>query len=102
MNNKYYHELVSTLMFFNKNGYSNILVYDNFGNFMGKFPILDQFSINKLIFYQLTRNFFYCYDFLMLPNDDFNNFYKKEIDFFIKNTDDLVLRKNAGYIKKEL
>ena len=101
-NKKYSEELKNIINLFKGNGYSSTLIYDNLGNFMGKYDLNNIFSIYKLIFYQLTRNYFFCYDFLMISDDDFNRFYSSEMDFFIENSNDSVLRFNAEHIKKEL
>lgn len=76
-------------------GYSNCLIYDNFGYLIGKYNLKDTEGVKKLLWYQEISEFYY-YDILVLPNKYTEEFYKQETDFFVKNTGEKNLK-----IKKE-
>lgn len=67
-------------------GYSSCLIYDNFGYLIGRYNLKDTEGLKKLLWYQEISKFYY-YDILVLPDKYTEEFYKQEIDFFVKNTD---------------
>lgn len=74
-------------------GYASCLIYDNFGYLMGKYDLKDAEGVKKLLWYQEISKFYY-YDILVLPNKYAKEFYKQEIEFFVKNTDENNLKIN--------
>ena len=81
-NPNFIEDCLDTLEFLNVAGYTKIFIYDNFGNFMGVFKISDITSIKKLLFYKLTKEYYY-FDFLLMKDCFVDEFYKKEVEYFV-------------------
>lgn len=94
-NNNYVKDVLQSIKKFLDVGYANCLIYDNFGYLIGRYNLSDTEGVKKLLWYQEISNFYY-YDILVLPNKYTEEFYKQEIDYFVKNTDEKNLK-----IKKE-
>lgn len=85
-----------TLRFFRSSGYNFVLVYDNFGYLMGKYLLLDFRAIQCLIFYQLTSPFYY-FDILVMKDSELSGFFKSEVEFFMENMPNELLRSSARF-----
>lgn len=64
-------------------GYSGCLVYDNLGNYLGRYSLKDNEAIMSLLFYQLTSGRLY-YDMLVMVDSDLSDFDTAERSFFAK------------------
>lgn len=93
-NTDYVEDCLRTLKFFKQNGYDHFLLYDNFGNLMGKYSLSDLSPFQNLLFFQLTSDFYY-FDILIMKNEDVFQFYKSEIDFFADKMPNKSLRRTA-------
>jgi FkbM family methyltransferase len=80
-NPKFVEDCLSTLEFLHEVGYGKIFIYDNFGNFMGVFEISDISCIKRLLFYKLTKE--YYFDFLLMKDCFVDEFYKQEVEYFV-------------------
>ena len=81
-NDNYVNDCVKALTFFLNSGYNFFLLYDNYGNLMGKYPLSDMSAIRNLLFFQLTSPFYY-FDILVMKYSDINCFLKNEVDFLV-------------------
>jgi FkbM family methyltransferase len=80
-NENYVEDVLNSLRLFLDVGYSCFFLYDNFGYFMGKYPLSDLSSFVNLIFYQLTSPFCY-FDILVLKEEYVGEFWRRECDYF--------------------
>lgn len=80
-NINYTEDCIKTLVFFQKIGYNHFLLYDTFGNLMGKHSLSNLSAFQDLLFYQLTSDFYY-FDILIISDNDICEFYQAEIDYF--------------------
>ncbi|KAA5543063.1 FkbM family methyltransferase [Roseiconus nitratireducens] len=94
-NTDYVDQCLQTLRLFEESGYRQFLLYDNFGQLMGKHQLSDLSSFRNLLFYQLTSSFFY-FDILLIQDEDFAAFYQSEIDYFVAKMSDESLRPTAS------
>lgn len=78
----------STLDLFFKSGYSKLFVYDNQGYFLGLYEIGDAKSLDKLLFYKLSKKFYY-FDFLLMADEYVDEFLSSERDFYASSTSEL-------------
>tara|TARA_B100000925_G_scaffold291899_1_gene282286 strand:+ start:1970 stop:2932 length:963 start_codon:yes stop_codon:yes gene_type:complete len=94
-NKNYVEDCINSLIDLKNYGYSNLFIYDNLGNFHGSYQVDDIATIKKILFYQLTANSFYCFDFLVVPKDLSNNFLHDELSYFIDSCEDATMFQNA-------
>lgn len=99
-NENFLEDCANTLRFFSTAGYSTLLVYDNIGNFLGKYYLTELHAINNLLFYQVTTKMFYV-DMLIMNNNDIELFSKSEIDFFISRVKQHEIQLALDYYKKD-
>jgi len=90
----YVEKCLETLNFFRSVGYSEFLLYDNFGYLMGKYSMVDLSAFTNLLFYQLVSRFYY-FDILILRDNDIGPFYTAEAAYFIENLPHDWLQLNA-------
>lgn len=93
-NSNYFEDCLETLKFFKQVGYNYFLLYDNFGNLMGKYSLSDLSPFQNLIFFQLTSNFYY-FDILVMKDEDIFQFYKTEIKYFANQMPNKSLQRTA-------
>ena len=93
-NTNYVNDCLGVLKFFKHSGYSHFLLYDNFGNIMGRYSLSDLSAFQNLLFYQLTSSFYY-FDILVIKEEDIYQFYKSEIDYFTANMPNKLLQRTA-------
>jgi FkbM family methyltransferase len=93
-NTNYVEECLSTLKYFREIGYNYFLLYNNFGNLMGRYSLSDLSPFKNLLFFQLTTNL-YGLDILVMKDEDVFQFYKEEIDYFADKTPNKSLRRTA-------
>lgn len=93
-NTNYVEDCLRTLKFLNQSGYNYFLLYDNFGNLMGKYSLSDLSPFQNLIFFQLTSNFYY-FDILIMKDEDLFQFYKTEINYFAEQMPNKSLQRTA-------
>jgi FkbM family methyltransferase len=93
-NPHYIEECRKVLAFFRRNGYRHFLLYDNFGNLMGKYSMTDLEPFENLLFYQLTSEFYY-YDILVMKEEDMTPFYLEEIEHYIGLIPDTSMQRAA-------
>lgn len=77
-----------TLDLFAKSGYSKLFVYDNQGYFLGLYEIGDAQSLDKLLFYKLSKKFYY-FDFLLMTDDYVDEFLSSERGFYASSTSEV-------------
>ncbi len=94
-NENYVEDCLKVLKFFLSSGYNYFLLYDNFGNLIGKYPLVNLSSIQSLLFYQLTSPFYY-FDILLMKDADISNFFKKEVDYFVGEMPNKTLQRTAN------
>lgn len=80
-NTAYVEDCLRTLKLFEQSGYEYFLLYDNFGNLMGRYSLSDLAPFQNLLFFQLTSNFYY-FDILVMKSEDIFQFYKVETNYF--------------------
>jgi FkbM family methyltransferase len=82
------HEFVgnvkNTLNLFLNAGYSKLFIYDNQGYFLGLYEIANESSLEKLLFYKLSKKFYY-FDFLLMADEYVDEFLSKERGFYAGN-----------------
>lgn len=93
-NDNYVEDCLKALIFFLNSGYNFFLLYDNFGNLMGKYPLSDLSAIRSLLFYQLTSPFHY-FDILVMKDADISGFFRTEVDYFVEEMPDKSLQLTA-------
>jgi FkbM family methyltransferase len=93
----YVKNCLKSLEIFKQCGYSQFLLYDNFGSLMGRFSLSDLSSFRNLIFYQLTSKFHY-FDILVMQDCDISEFYKSEITYFAREMPSESLREMAASV----
>lgn len=93
-NTKYVEQCLETLKLFHQVGYNNFLVYDNYGNLMGRYSLVDPSPFRNLIFYHLTSRFHY-FDILVIKDEDISDFFNAEIDYFIEHMPHKIHQKTA-------
>ncbi|MFC1843346.1 FkbM family methyltransferase, partial [Thermodesulfobacteriota bacterium] len=93
-NNNYVEDCLSTLKYFNEIGYNYFLLYNNFGNLMGRYSLSDLSAFKNLLFFQLTTTL-YGFDILIMKDEDVFQFYKEEIDYFADKIPNKSLRRTA-------
>jgi FkbM family methyltransferase len=79
----YVENCLNTLTSFQQVGYNYFLLYDNVGHLMGKHSLSELSPFRNLLFYQLTKKLYY-YDILLMNDRDISQFYRAEIDYFVK------------------
>lgn len=98
-NTDYVRDCLETLKLLKSTGYQYFLLYDNFGNLMGKYSLVDTTAFRNLLFFQLTSDFyydFYYFDILAMKDDHMLQFYKSEVEYFIGRMPKKPLRKTAS------
>lgn len=90
----YVEKLLNSLMFLKKAGYSSFIVYDNHGYLVGSYSLGDLRPLKNLLFYQLTRTFYY-FDLLVMKEEDIVPFLTSEQSFFIQRMPSEALRCTA-------
>lgn len=93
-NTNYVEDCLRTLKFLKQSGYNYFLLYDNFGNLMGRYSLSDLSPFQNLLFFQLTSNFYY-FDILVMKDEDIFQFYKTEIDYFADQMPNKSLQRTA-------
>ena len=93
----YVNDCLGALKYFQQIGYNSFMVYDNYGNLMGKYSFSDLLPFKNLLFFQLTSDFYY-FDILVMKDKDISRFYKSEIDYFIDKMDNKSLQYMATTI----
>jgi FkbM family methyltransferase len=93
-NTNYVEDCLRTLKFLKQSGYNYFLLYDNFGNLMGRYSFSDLSPFQNLLFFQLTSNFYY-FDILVMKDEDIFQFYKAEIDYFADKIANKSLQRTA-------
>lgn len=93
-NTKFVEDCVRALTTIKQCGYSYFLLYSNFGNLIGLYRLSDLSPFLKLLFYQLTSEFYY-FDILVMKDEEIFQFYKSEIDYFIEMMPDKTLQRTA-------
>lgn len=93
-NGGYFEDCVRTISLLNDCGYEDFLVYDNFGNLIGRYSASAPGEFMKLLFYQVTSARHY-YDLLMIGSADFARFHRQECEFFGKRISNDALRTGA-------
>jgi FkbM family methyltransferase len=78
----------NTLNLFFESGYSKLFVYDNQGYFLGLYEIADEHSLEKLLFYKLSKKFYY-FDFLLMADKYVDEFLSSERGFYASSTSEL-------------
>lgn len=91
----YVETCLETLNLFQTLGYSEFLLYDNFGYLMGKFSLDDHSAFKNLLFYQLVSEFYY-FDILLLRSEDIGPFYTSEATYYIENMPQKWLQQSAS------
>ncbi len=86
-NSKFVEDCLNMLEFLHEAGYGKIFIYDNVGNFMGVFDISAISCIKKLLFYKLTKEYYY-FDFLLMKDCFVDEFYKLEVEYFVNAIND--------------
>jgi FkbM family methyltransferase len=84
-NMAYIDDCLNALSFFRDCGYESFLVYDNYGYLMGKYSLNDLPRFRDLLFYQLTKTYFY-YDILLMKEEHALSFFSEEQAFFAGRT----------------
>jgi FkbM family methyltransferase len=77
----YVEECLQTVQRLRGHGYRHVLVYDNFGDLLGKHSLDDLATFRDLLFFQVASNRLY-YDVLAMRPDDLGIFYHRERDYF--------------------
>jgi FkbM family methyltransferase len=98
-NPAYVENCLETLNMFRTIGYSEFLLYDNFGYLIGKFSLADHSAFKKILFYQLVSKFYY-FDILLLGHEDIESFYTSEVVYFIENMPQKWLQRSASIAAK--
>ena len=93
-NTNYSEDCLIALKLFKKSGYNDFLLYNNFGNLMGRYSLSDLSPFRNLLYYQLTSNFYY-FDILVMKNEDLFQFYKAEINYFADKMRNTSLQRTA-------
>jgi len=91
----YVENLLNTLKFLKEAGYSSFMMYDNHGYFIGFYSLEDLRPLKNLLFYQLTRTFYY-FDLLVMKEEDLVSFLMTEQSFFSQHMTDESLRNAAA------
>jgi len=95
-NPQFVEDCVDTLEFLQQAGYGKVFMYDNFGNFMGLFETSNISCIKNLLFYKLTKEYYY-FDFLLMKDQYVGEFYKLEVEYFVNAIKDVRLQQAAAY-----
>ena len=93
-NTNYVEDCLNALKYFKEIGYNYFLLYNNFGNLMGRYSLSDLSPFKNLLFFQLTTTL-YGFDILVMKDDDVFQFYKKEIDYFADKISNKSLQRTA-------
>ena len=93
-NTNYVQDCLRTLKRFKQYGYNYFLLYNNFGNLMGRYSLSDLSSLQNLLFYQLTSDFCY-FDILIMKDEELFQFYKVEVAFFTDKMPNKSLQRTA-------
>jgi len=93
-NSNYVEDCIKTLNTIKESGYNYFLLYDNFGNLMGKYSLEDLSPFLSLIFYQLTSTFYY-FDILVMNDDDIHQFFKSETNYFTDSMPNKALQRTT-------
>ena len=93
-NTDYVEDCLSALNSFKETGYNYFLLYNNHGNLMGRYSLSDLSPFKNLLFFQLT-GYRYCFDILVMKDEDMFQFYKKEIEYFTDKMSDKSLQRTA-------
>jgi hypothetical protein len=93
-NARFIEQATETLERFHQAGYSCCLLYNNLGDFMGKYDLKELSAIRNLFFYQLLTDSLY-YDVLMINDQDIEEFFQSEAQFFADRVADRNLRQSA-------
>jgi FkbM family methyltransferase len=93
-NPNFVEDCLNTLEFLQETGYAKVFVYDNFGNFMGLFEVVNILCIKNLLLYKLSKKSYY-FDFLLMKDQFVDEFYKLEIEYFVNEIKDTRLYQAA-------
>jgi len=93
-NTNYSEDCLRILRFLKQSGYNYFLLYNNFGNLMGKYSLFELSPFQNLLFYQLTSNFYY-FDILVMKDEDIFKFYKMEVNYFADKMPNKSLQRTA-------
>lgn len=85
----YVENCLQTVQRLRGHGYRHVLVYDNFGNLLGRYSLDDLAAFRDLLLFQVASERLY-YDVLTLRPDDLEAFHRSERDYF------------AGYARSRL
>jgi FkbM family methyltransferase len=75
----YIRQAMEAIASFGAAGYGGILIYDNFGRLMGRYPANDSTVVRQLLLYQMTCRGYY-FDILALPGEELEAFYRLELE----------------------
>jgi len=92
----YVEDCLGALNSFKELGYNDFLVYDNFGYLMGRYSLSDLSPFKNLLFFQILRPFLYCFDILVMKDEDVLQFYKEELVYFADKIPHKSLRRTAS------
>jgi FkbM family methyltransferase len=93
-NTNYVEDCERTLNLLKQIGYNYFLLYNNFGNLMGRYSLSDLSTFQNLLFFQLTSDFYY-FDILVMKDEDTCQFYKSEIEYFVGKMPNKSLQRTA-------
>ncbi|HJV89801.1 MAG TPA: FkbM family methyltransferase [Holophagaceae bacterium] len=93
-NADYVANCLKALRKFHECGYNHFILYNNFGNLMGRYPLGDLGAFRNLLFLQLTSDFYY-FDVLVMKDEDLDQFHESEVEFFVGKMPNPHLRSTA-------
>lgn len=94
-NTTYVEDCLRTLNSLQRIGYKRFLLYDNFGNLMGRYSLFDLWPFRNLLFCQLTGGHLYYFDILVMRDEDVCEFFKTEVDYFVGRMSNKSLQRTA-------
>ena len=94
-NTTYVEDCLRTLNSLQRIGYKCFLLYDNFGNLMGRYSLSDLSPFQNLLFCQLTSGNLYYFDILVMKDEDVCEFFKTEVDYFVDKMSNKSLQRTA-------
>jgi FkbM family methyltransferase len=94
-NTSYVEDCLSAMNSFKEIGYNYFLLYDNQGHLIGRYSLSDLSPLKNLLFFQILRPPSYCFDILVMKDEDVFQFYKEEIVYFTEKIPNKSLRRTA-------
>ena len=94
-NTTYVEDCLRTMKSLQRVGYKGFLLYDNFGNLMGRYSLSDLSPFQNLLFCQLTGGNLYYFDILVMKDEDVYEFFKTEVDYFVDKMSNKCLQRTA-------